>query len=580
MIWAIIGSSVAMGLAEDSLILTAERTNFAETGVYDEAVSFCKELDRRSGRAKVFSIGKSPQGREMVVLMLSSNPDAAWKGQHKGKKPMIFVQNGIHSGEIEGKDASLILAREMIVPGLGQTYSRGIDKILDQVDVAILPVFSVDAHERRSPFNRANQNGPKEMGWRVTAQNFNLNRDYVKADALEMRNLLPVLNKLSPDFFIDNHTTDGGDWQYVVQYDVPQYSHLDTGVVDWSRKYLDRVLPQVDADGYLTAPYFGAISQTAENPTIRNDVFGPRYSTGYMALRNVPSLLVETHVLKDYKTRVLGTISINARTWQYCADQAKGLLEVRQSADRGAEEFRPGQEVGLSSKVTSESVPWTFKGYEYRPYESEISGGSVPAWTRKKVEKSGRYYGNFELAGSIKLPELYVVPQEHTEVISLLELHGVKLERAKSDREVSAEVTYFETVTFSTSPFEGRFAPRVTPRAKTLVRVVRKGDVLVRPNQKLGRLVAHLLEVGTGDGLLAWGFFNAFFEQKEYAEVYALEPIARRMLEQNPKLKQEFEKALEDEEFGKNPSARLNWFFVRSPYYDQVLNRYPIYKVL
>ena len=579
MLSAFFGSVLLGPVIDDSLVLTAERTNFVETGDYQEALDFCKELDRRSKKAKLISIGKSPQGREMVVLILSDSPESVLSGNRQGKKPLVFVQNGIHSGEIEGKDACLILAKEILLPEMGQKYAPGSEKVLSGVDIAILPVFSVDAHERKSPYNRANQNGPKEMGWRVTSQNMNLNRDYVKADAGEMRNLLPVLNKLKPDFFIDNHTTDGGDWQYVVQYDVPLYSTLDSDLVKWSDQYLKSTLPKIERDGFLTAPYFGGISQTAENPTIRSDFFGPRYSTGYMALRNVPSLLVETHVLKDYRTRVLGTISTNLRTWEYCALTASELLKARAGAVNSTKRWEMGNSAITSSRVTNESEPWVFKGYEYAPYESEISGGLVPAWSRKKVEKTGRFFGKFEPGETVSLPQAYVIPQEHKDVIELLKLHGVEMEVANADRSVNAEVTYFENVSFATSPFEGRFAPRVKPIVKKIMRNIRKGDFLIRPGQPLGRLVVHMLEVSPVDSLLNWGFFNSYFEQKEYAEVYALEPIARKMLEGDPALKEEFEKALENEDFAKSPSARLNWFFVRSPYYDQVLNRYPVFKI-
>lgn len=578
-----VSAAVMGGVQGDGLELTYEKSGFLETGRYAEAVSFCNELAKRSKRAKVVKYGVSPQGREMVALILSENPDGVWKGKPGDgrKKPVIFVQNGIHSGEIEGKDACLMLAREIALPTRQPRYAAGIENILKRADLVILPVLSVDAHERMSPYNRINQNGPKEMGWRVTAQNLNLNRDYVKADAMEMRAELVLINKLDPDFFIDNHTTDGGDWQYVVQYDVPLYPSISQPVVDWSVKYLDAVLPQVDGDGFLTAPYFGGISQTAESPTIRSDVFGPRYSTSYMSLRGTPSLLVETHVLKDYKTRVMGTLSANRRTWEYCASESDGLLEARRAARAEGRSVRPGTEAALGARVGSGSVPWIYKGYEYRPYQSDVTGGQIPAWTKTKVEKAGKWMNTFEPTGLVKVPALYVVPQEMKETIALLNLHGVESWAAESDRRAEATVTLFDQVTFATAPFEGRFMPRYKAIEKVLPVTVKKGDVIVSTAQPLWRLVIHLLEPSAVDSLVNWGFFNGFFEQKEYAESYAMEPYARKMLESDPRLKAEFEKKLaEDADFAKNPGARLDWFFQRSPYFDERLNRYPIVKMM
>lgn len=475
----------------------------------------------------------------------------------------------------------MILARQMTVPSYSDKNPRlGDPALLKKVDLVILPVFSVDAHEKMNPFNRPNQNGPKEMGWRTTAQNLNLNRDYAKVDAGEMRAMLPFMVKLSPDFFIDNHTTDGGDWQYTVQYDVPRYPTMDKAIVDWSVEYQNAVMPMVDKAGFLTAPYFGGISQTAEHPTIRADYFGPRYSTGYMVLRNVPSLLVETHVLKAYKPRVEGTMVVDYRTWEWCGDHAASLLAARKKADGDATALKAGDSFPLGARTGRDSVPWTFKGYEYAPYKGSAAGGEIPGWTTKKVEKDGQYFSSYDPTLETVLPTGYLVPQEWTDVLAVLRAHGIEMERVGSDGKGEAEVTHFSKVTFATSPFEGRFTPKYEMEVKKETADWHKGDYFVPVGQKLGRLVVHLLEPKAVDSLLNWGFWNATFEEKEYAESYAMEKIAEKMLRDDPKLKAEFEAKLASEpDFAASLGARLRWFYERSPYFDKDLNRYPVLRL-
>lgn len=580
--WAflVLTSGVSKPEIDPRLVLTAEKTGFVETGRYEEALAFCEALSDLSPMVQVVDYGRSPQGRRMVALIVSENPGSVMLGVNRGKKPLIFVQNGIHSGEIEGKDACLMLVRQLVGLGKAEDYPDYSPEILKKVDLVILPVYSVDAHERMSAFNRANQNGPKEMGWRATAQNYNLNRDYAKADGGETQNLLALVNSLKPDFFIDNHTTDGGDWQYTVQYDVPLYPTMHPSVLDWSGKYVEGVMPQVDQAGYLTAPYFGGINQTAAEPTIRASFYGPRYSTGYMAFRNVPSLLVETHVLKAYKPRLLATAEINYRTWEWCADHAEELLAARREADEATEAWKEGDTAVLSARTGQGRVPWTFMGFEYVPYRSEVSGGEIPAWTTRTVEKAGFYVNELVADQTVELPAGYVVPQEWTEVLSRLQFHGIEMRQIEDGVEIEAEVTRFEEVSFSTRPFEGRFMPSYRQRTEVEKADIRAGDYFVPVGQVLGRLAVHLLEPAATDSLMKWGFFNVIFEEKEYAEAYAMEPYARKMLAENPALKAEFEKRLaEDEEFARSPSARLRWFYERSPFFDEKWSRYPVLRV-
>lgn len=571
--------ALAMAPAPFDWTLTAEKTSFRQTGRYEEALRFCEELDRVSDKASLIRLGKSPEGREMVVLLLSTDPQVR-HAEHR-TKPLVYIESGIHSGEIEGKDATLMLARQVIRPA-GAPSEVNRSALLDSVSIAILPVFSVDAHERMSPYNRVNQNGPEEMGWRATSENINLNRDWVKADAREMRNLLAYLSDARPDFYIDNHTTDGGDWQYMVQYDVPRYPTMAPETVAISQKYVDDVTPRVDADGWLTAPYFGGFDEHNPQRPITIGAFGPRYSTGYWALRNRPSLLVETHVLKPYGDRVKATYSFNLHTLEWAGQNASALMRANRRADAQSASLAEGSTLAVSARTTDAERPFVFKGLKFDPYTSNVTGAEIPRWTREKVDHPTTIRDQYAVAQSVELPAGYLVPGYLTEVINLLKLHGVKLtpvNAAITNQAIELSAQQFFDVKLPGTTFESRTMPNYQLRTVTRTVTIPAGSIVVPINQPLVRLVAQMLEPSAPDSLAKWGQFNIFLESKEYAEDYAMEPIAKKMLESDPELRAEFEARLRDPEFARNPDARLNFFYERSPWFDSRYRIHPVYRL-
>lgn len=556
-------TACAIAVAAQDWSLHYERSGHLETGRYAEAVEFCRRLDRASDQARLIEFGKSPQGRPMVALHLS-------KGA--GKRPVVLVINGIHSGEIEGKDASLILAREILV-------TKKEAALLDGADLLIVPVFSVDAHERFGPYHRINQNGPKEMGWRATAQNLNLNRDFTKADAPEMRAMIRLVNRWRPDFAFDNHTTDGADYRYVLTYGVPTGPTTDPEVAAWSKRMIADVMPRVEADGFLTAPYFNMADRSDPAKGISVSDYSPRYSTGYFAALNRPSMLVETHMLKPYRPRVESTYSVMKHVIEFIGRTSKDLRAAVDGADRRAAAAKPGDEVVLESRPKAQGTPFVFKGFEYRPTRSEVSGAEVAGWSRTPIDVATTYRGEFEATTTVKAPAGYLVPQEWGDVVERLRLHGVEMRPLPRADRFKAEAFRADEVRFPPRPFEGRFQPTVRGAWTAETCTAAKGDLFVPVSQARSRLVLHLLEPSGPDSFLAWGFFNAMFEQKEYAEDYAMEPYARRMLDQSPELRKEFIERLKDEAFAKSPSERLDFFYRRSPFWDLMLNRYPVLRL-
>lgn len=564
---------LALAIADQGWTLEYERSGYVRTGRYAEAVTYCEQLAKASPYARVVRFGTSPEGREMVALLISKERKFKEDEVRKSRKPFVFVLNGIHSGEIEGKDASLILARNLLVMGKE-------DKILEGANLLIVPVFSVDAHERFGRYNRINQNGPEEMGWRATAQNLNLNRDFAKVDSPEMEALQKLLARYKPDLFFDNHTTNGGDWQYVVGLGVATDPTLDPGVAAWSSRMYESVRGKNDQAGFLTSKYFSLVDPADPAKGIRVGAFGPRFSTGFLTALNRPSILVETHVLKPYRLRVEATYAVMKHAIEHAIDTGFQLKDLLAKADELERSRGEGAVEVLTVGDALPPKPFVFKGYEYAPYASPVSGGMIRKWNREKpIEVASQATEDYEPGLSKVAPAAYALDRVWTEAIRRLRLGHFEVLTLDEDFEGEFETHQLEEVRFPTAPFEGRFQPSFKAVPIREKRRLNKGAVVVRTDQVGRKLLMHLMEPDAPDSLLRWGFFNAVFEQKEYAEPYALEPIAQKMLESDPKLKAEFELRLKDPQFAGSASARLEFFYQRSPYYDVRLRKDPVVRL-
>lgn len=566
--WVLLGAQ-ARGAASPEWQTTYERSGYVQTGSYAEAVSYCRKLAAASPWARVIQWGASPEGRPMIALVMSKERAFTPEAARKSRKPLVVINNGIHSGEIEGKDAGLLLARNILI-------TKTESPLLDHANLLFIPIFSVDAHERSGPYNRINQNGPAEMGWRATSTNLNLNRDFMKADAEEMQAMVRLLHTWKPDFFFDNHTTDGADWQYASQLAVPTAPTQGTAQVAWSQQMLASVLPRVEQDGFLTAPYFDGVDYNRLARGLSVSDFGPRYSTGYLAALNRPSMLVETHMLKPYKVRVEATYSLNKQVIACVGKTADALKAANREADTTETRMQPGEKIVLSAQTTEAARPFTFRGLEFTPFHSDVSGAETPAWSRKPQDTPTTLRDQYAPALILPAPAAYAIPPQWKEAIGLLNLHGLRTFRLKQPLTATFDTYRFDAVTWPRAPFESRFQPRFTAVKIREERTLPAGTVVAPINQVGAKLLMQLLEPEAPDSLAHWGLFNTIFEQKEYFEDYAMEPIARRMLAESPALKAEFEEKLKDPQFAASPRARLEFLYTHSPYMDSHLNKYPV----
>lgn len=553
-----------------------EQSGFKASPPYQETIAYCRTLADASPWISYTTFGTSPQGRDLPLLIIDKNGHSTAQQVRQSGKVVFFIQAGIHAGEIDGKDAGFLLIRDLAI-------DRTLAPLLDHVTVLFNPIFNVDGHERRSSYNRANQNGPAEMGWRTTAQNLNLNRDYLKADAPEMRSWLKLYNKWLPDFFADCHVTDGADYQYAISYKIDTHGIIDTALVNWTEnEYLPPLKQAMQDNGFPLIEYVALRKRHDVTSGIATWAAPPRFSDGYTALRNRPGLLIETHMFKDYRTRVEATYEILKQTLVILNQSYANLRGRIQRADKhtASAAFREDP-FPVTYKYSRDSIMIDFLGYDFEVIKSDVSGGN---WYRYFRDRPKVFhiplFNKMEPDVRVKLPGAYIVPAEWTELIERLPLHGIFFYSLKNPETVAVESYRFENVKFAAAPYEGRQTVKYQVVPVSGQRVFPAGSVLIPMNQATAKVIANILEPQAPDAYVQWGFFNAIFEQKEYIEDYVMEERARLMLASDPELNKRFRSLLEsDSSFAGNPRAILNWFFRNSPYWDQKKDIYPVGKI-
>ncbi|MBM4175649.1 MAG: peptidase M14 [Ignavibacteria bacterium] len=553
-----------------------EKSNYLETPRYKETIDYFKKFEKHSPYAKLISFGRSPEGRELFVLIASKDKQFNPLSAQKSGKVILMIQNGIHSGEIDGKDASMILLRDILVTKEKFHY-------LDNVILMVIPVFNVDGHERFSPFNRINQNGPKEMGWRVNSLNLNLNRDYMKADSPEMKAWLKLFNAWQPDMFVDCHVTNGADYQYTMTYAIEKDKNVHPILGEWVKKsFIPYFENEVEKDGFLIAPYVWFRGDEIKKGIV-DGATGPRLSNGYTAIRNKIALLLETHMLKDYKSRVFATYSALDVVIRKINSESKKVKEiVRKAEEQSLRDFiRDKKAIPLKYQTEDEGIPFIFKGINYRKEPSEISGKEKIVYTDEKSELEVPLFNNVRVVDSVEAPFAYFIPTQFKEIIDVMKLHGIKLHRLTKEIKLKVEKYKFdETPVWQRIPYESRIAVSAKYNSFFEEVIIPEGTYAALTDQLAFRVLVNLLEPKAPDSFVYWGFFNSIFERKEYFEDYVMEKYALEMIESDPNLKISFsEKINSDSSFANNPYKRLEYFYRLSPYYDQSWNVYPIMRL-
>jgi hypothetical protein len=561
-------------------ITPAEASQFRSTPSYADTLAYLQRLQQAApGVIHLETFGITPEGRPMTAVIASTDGTFDPAAARKAGKPVVLVQAGIHPGEIEGKDAGLILLRNIAIT---HTYPH----LLDHVVLVYIPVFSVDGHENASPYNRINQNGPQSMGFRAQSQYLNLNRDYIKAEAPEMRAWLTLWQTWLPDFLIDVHTTDGADYQYDLTWYTEDPHKLDPAISAWQHEAIvDHAIPAYEKRGHLASIYLEFKDGRDPRKGIENFGSGPRFSTGYAALQNRPALLIETHMLKSYQVRVQATVDMVELMLEQIDQHPAALLAATAKADANviARAQNPHASVPLTFKADPQSTPFQLKGYAFTLTHSDLSNSD---WIQYDPNRPKTYaienWNGLLPDVSIVPPAAYAIPAQWTTIIDTLHAHGIRYQ--KLDRAVTIHTQGYQLdhPIWADKPFEGHLMLRgVALHTVTGDITLPAGSVIVPLDQRAANVAINVLEPQAPDSLLRWGFLNAIFEQKEYGEPRVLETLAREMIAKDPALKTEFEiKLRDDPAFAADPQARLQFFYDRSPWFTvQKVGAYPVLRL-
>lgn len=533
---------------------------------YVDTRAWFDKLDKASKLVRVEDFGVSPEGRAIYAVIASKDGEAL-----DPKKPLLLVQAGIHPGEIDGKDAGMMLLRDMAF--------NGKDSLLDEVNLVLIPILSVDGHERAGRYSRPNQRGPRIQGWRNTAANQNLNRDFMKLDQPEMQALKRLQAKYRADLYVDVHVTDGMDYQYDVTYG---YNGED-GV--WSRspataKWLDAAFKpamneSLEAQGHIPGELVFGLDERDPRKGLSDGGLGERYSNGWGSVAHVPTILIENHSLKPHAQRVLGTYVFIETALKLLAEKGE-TLRAAIAADSA---LRPAT---IPANFASDDTPTTtraFKGIRYETYDSLASGAKEVRWLGQADPELWRlpFYGSHPTL-QLARPKAYWVPSYRADLIERLKLHGVAVETLDAPRTVPVEMLRLVEPKVAPRANEGHVqisVEQVTTQARDWT--FPKGSVRVSTDQPLGDLVVLLLEPQSNESFFAWGMVPEVLSRVEYIEPYAIAPLAEKMLAADPALKAAFEAKLKAEPaFAADPDARLAWFYRQTPFYDDRHLLYPI----
>lgn len=571
-------ASVMPASAADAPLTTvAERSGFLKTGRYEEVVVLCDAFAKAYPEAvRCIDFGTSPEGRPMKALVASTSGALDAATARKRGLPVVLIQGGIHAGEIDGKDAGFLALREILE---GKAAKGALDKLV----WVFVPVFSVDGHERFGAWNRPNQRGPEEMGWRTTAQGYNLNRDYLKADAPEMQAMLSLINEWDPLAEVDLHVTDGAKFEHDVSIQVEPVHAGDNELRKAGRAWRDGTIADLSRQGSLPLPYYPSFA-VSDDPTSGFDdgVPPPRFSHGYFWLRNRMGMLVETHSWKTYPVRVRVTRNTVVSVLEQVAKNGRQWLQLAHQADARASKLK-GRPVPLTYAAGKESRLVDFRGYEYTRTPSEISGALMTRYdeTKPQIWKIP-LRDNLQPSLSLTAPAGgYLVPAAHAAWVGAkLKQHGIDFRMLDARSGVAVESFRASETTPAAQPTEGHQRMAVKGEWKADKRDIGAGALFVPIAQHKSRLVMSILEPLAPDSLVAWGEFNNAFERKEYMEDYVTEEVAREMLAKDPALKARFEKRIrEDAAFAQNSQARLEFFYRLHSSWDERYNLYPVMRV-
>ncbi|QNF34474.1 M14 family metallopeptidase [Adhaeribacter swui] len=550
-----------------------EKSLGTKTATYSECIRYYQQLDNAYDEFKMEEYGSTDSGKPLHLAVLSLDKDFNPISVRRKNKRIILIQNGIHPGEPEGIDASMMLARDYL-------QKKELRAYLKDVVVLFIPIYNVDGSLNRNRHSRANQDGPESYGFRGNARNLDLNRDYIKNTSRNAQSFTVLFREWQPDVFVDTHTSNGADYQHTMTLIATQKDKLQAPLRDYlTTQLLPQLYGQMQKRQWPMSPYVDSKGESPDTGLV-GFLETPRYSTGYTALFNTIGFITETHMLKPFPNRVQAQYAFLDILIRIVQQDAGKIAAARKKADQ---DVLLQKQFAISWQLDTTAVDTiTFLGYAAKHKPSEVSGLSRLYYDRNTpFSKKINYYNTFRPETTITKPIAYVVPQAWEEVIDRLRLNHVKMRTLRRDTSFTAEVYYIADYKTSSRPYEGHYLHSgVQVRTEKQKLHYFAGDYLILTNQPASRFLVETLEPQATDSYFNWGFFDEILQQKEYFSSYVFEDIAAQLLRENQNLKKQLQDYLaSNPEAAKNGQAQLDFIYRHSPYYEKSHLRYPITRI-
>jgi len=548
-----------------------EKSEGTETTTYAETIAYYKQLANAYSEISIQEIGETDSGNPLHLVVLSPTKEFDFK--KLASKTVILINNGIHPGESDGIDASMMLLRD-----LAQDSAK--IKKLENVVIAVIPVYNVGGSLNRNSTTRVNQNGPKEYGFRGNAQNYDLNRDFIKADTKNTRTFAEIFHLVNPDVFIDNHVSNGADYQYAITHLFTQHNKLgnDLGIF-----IEDKMRPEMEASllkkDIIITPYVNVWGTTPEDG-FSQFFDSPRYSTGYTTLFNTLGMMIETHMLKPYKQRVEQSYAFMESLLNFTIENS---IEIKALHNNAVAQILEKKTYPITYELDNSNFSILgFKGFESSYIDSKVTNGKRLFYDRSKpYTKPVNYYNQFVVSKEIEIPMAYILKQGWWKVLERLNDNHIKYTVFKNDTIITVEAQHIEAFETSKNAYEGHY-PHYNTTVTTSTKLVqfKSGDIYIPVNQEGVRYIIETLESSATDSFFNWNFFDTILQQKEGYSAYVFEDIAEQFLIENPSVRDSLSlKVKTDKAFAENPRAQLDFVYKQSPYYETAYLKLPIYKV-
>ncbi|MGJ8714656.1 MAG: M14 family metallopeptidase [Maribacter stanieri] len=548
-----------------------EISNKTETATYDQVIDFYIKLSKEFSTINIQTIGSTDSGKPLHVVTYSAKGDFDFKKLGKDNT-MMLINNGIHPGESDGIDATMLLFRDLA--------SNDIDSPNETI-ICTIPIYNIGGALNRNSTSRANQNGPLEYGFRGNAKNYDLNRDFIKTDTKNAITFAEIFHLINPDVFIDNHVSNGADYQYTLTHLFTQHNKLGGELGEYVHEAL---MPQLHDSlfnsGWEITPYVNVFNSPPENG-FQQFMDHPRYSTGYTTLWNTVGMMVETHMLKPYDKRVEGTYELLHKMIAIAENDGNEIRTMRDNAfaSVNAKEYYTTAWKIDSTKATN----YLFKGYKADTITSEVTGLTRLKYNREiPIETEVAYKDFYTPSDSVKVPKAYVIGKQWENIINKLDINKITYTTLKKDSVFNIESYKIDNYQTYSSPYEGHYPHyNTTVNAKNITKEFKAGDIIIPVNQPGFRYLLESLEPAAVDSFFNWNFFDTILQQKEGFSPYVFEDTALEMLKNDSILKKEFENERKlNSDFNDNWYQQLDWLFKRSSLYEEAHLQYPVFRIM